>query len=174
MDELVEVLTEDGKQKGERINKSIADKEGICHGISAIALIDNNGRLLIQKRSSNKKTEPNKWDLSGAGHIDIDETPEQAAIRELYEETGIKVKIEELKLIDIYLNKTKLDNNTFINHFTYLFLIQKNFDINSIKIQESEVSSTAFVNKKKYNELFNNKDMVEAIKYCNKILDYMK
>ena len=174
MDELVEVLTEDGKQTGERINKSIAHKEGICHGISAIALINNNGRLLIQKRSSNKKTEPNKWDLSGAGHIDIDETPEQAAIRELYEETGIKIKIEELKLIDIYLNKAKLDNNTFINHFTYLFLIQKDIDINSIKIQESEVSNTAFVNKKKYNELFNNKEMVEAIKYCNKILDYMK
>ena len=148
MDELVEVLTEDGKQTGERINKSIAHKKGICHGISAIALINNNGRLLIQKRSSNKKTEPNKWDLSGAGHIDIDETPEQAAIRELYEETGIKIKIEELKLIDIYLNKAKLDNNTFINHFTYLFLIQKDIDINSIKIQESEVSNTAFVNKK--------------------------
>ena len=38
-----------------------------------------NKKLLIQKRSSNKKTEPNKWDLSGAGHIDINETPEQAA-----------------------------------------------------------------------------------------------
>ena len=34
MDEVVEILTEDGKQTGERINKSIAHKEGICHGIS--------------------------------------------------------------------------------------------------------------------------------------------
>ena len=30
-----------------------------------------------------------------------------------------------------------------------------------------------FVDKKKYNEFFNNKEMVEAIKYCNKVLDYM-
>ena len=173
MDEIVEILTEDGKETYKRINKTIAHKEGICHGIGAIALIDKDAKLLIQKRSANKKNEPNKWDLSGTGHIDIDETPEQAAVRELFEETGIKVEIEEIKLIDTYLNKVKLDKDTFINHYTYLFLVQKDIDINNIQTQESEVSSTIFVNKKKYNALFNNKEMVEAIKYCNKILDYM-
>ena len=173
MNELVEELTEDGNLIGKRINKSIAHKEGICHGISAIALIDKNGRLLIQKRSSNKKTEPNKWDLSGAGHIDINETPETAAIRELYEETGIKIEIDELKLVDTYLNKVKLNTNTYINHFTYLFLVEKDIDINDIKIQESEVSEIQFIKKKDYIELSKNKKMVEAIKYCGKILDHM-
>lgn len=173
MDEIVEILTEDGKETYKRINKTIAHKEGICHGISAIALIDKDGKLLIQKRSANKKNEPNKWDLSGAGHINIDETPEKAAVRELFEETGIKVEIEELKLIDTYLNKVKLDKNTFINHYTYLFLVQKDIDIKTLKMQESEVSEVIFVDKKKYNEIFNNKEMVEAIKNCNKVLDYM-
>ena len=173
MDEIVEILTEDGKKIGKRIDKSIAHKEGLCHGISVIALMNKDGKLLIQKRSLNKKTEPNKWDLSGAGHINIDENPEQAGVRELFEETGIKVKIEELKLIDTYLNKVKLDNNTFINHFTYLFLVQKDININNIKMQKSEVSGAIFIDKKKYIELFNNKEMVEAIKYCNKVLDYM-
>ena len=42
MDEFVEVLTEDGKQIGKRVDKSTAHKKGICHGISAIALIDQN------------------------------------------------------------------------------------------------------------------------------------
>lgn len=60
MDEIVEILTEDGKETYKRINKTIAHKEGICHGISAIALIDKDGKLLIQKRSANKKNEPNK------------------------------------------------------------------------------------------------------------------
>ena len=174
MDELVEILTEEGKQVGKRINKSIAHKEGICHGISVIALINKDGKLLIQKRSSNKTTEPNKWDLSGAGHIDIDETKEQAAIRELYEETRVLVKENDIKLIDTYLNKIKLDNNTYLNHFTYLFIVQKDVDINNIKTQESEVSEIIFVDKKKYLELFNNKEMVKAIKYCKKVLDYMK
>ena len=119
------------------------------------------------------RTEPNKWDLSGAGHIDIDETPEQAAVRELFEEIGIKVEIEELKLIDTFLHKTRLDNNTFINHFTYLFLVHKDIDINNIKMQESEVSSVLFVDKEKYIEIFNNNEMVKSINYCNKVYDYM-
>ena len=174
MDELVEILTEDGKLVGKRVNKSIAHKEGICHGISAIALIDKNGRLLIQKRSPNKKDEPNKWDLSGAGHIDINETSEEAAVRELYEETGIKIGTEEIKLIDTYLNKIKLNTGVLINHFTYLFLIKKNINLSDIKKQESEVSSVRFVDKKKYIELSNNEEMVEAMKYCNKVLDFMK
>ena len=173
MDEIVEILSEDGKETCKRISKTIAHKEGLCHGISAIALIDKDRKLLLQKRASNKKTEPDKWDLSGAGHIDIDETPEQAAVRELFEETGVKVEIDELKLIDTYLNKVKLDKNTFINHYTYLFLVQKDIDIKAIQMQESEVSEVIFVDKKRYNELFNNKEMVEAIKYCNKVLDYM-
>ena len=173
MDELVEILAEDGKQVGKRVNKFVAHKKGICHGISAIALVDKKGKLLIQKRSPNKKDEPNKWDLSGAGHIDIDETPEQAAIRELYEETGIKAELEELKLIDTYLNKVKLNSKVFINHYTYLFLIKKDIKINNINIQKSEVSDILFVDKKKYIELLKNGDMVEAIKYCDKVLNYM-
>ena len=40
-------------------------------------------------------------------------------------------------------------------------------------MQKSEVSGAIFIDKKKYIELFNNKEMVEAIKYCNKVLDYM-
>ena len=109
MDEIVEILTEDGKETYKRINKTIAHKEGVCHGISAIALIDKDGKLLIQKRSANKKNEPNKWDLSGTGHIDIDETPEQAAVRELFEETGLVA--DELELFNVYTGE--------ITHYVY-------------------------------------------------------
>lgn len=174
MDELVEVLTEDGNLIGERINKISAHKNGICHGISAVALIDNNGRLLIQKRADTKKDEPNKWDLSGAGHIDVDETPEETAVREIHEELGIKVEKNKLKLIDTYLNKVKLNEEIYINHFTYLFLVQKDISVDDVVMQKSEVSSIMFVNKKEYINLLNNGDMVEAIKYCNELLKYIK
>lgn len=174
MDELVDVLTEDGKSAGEKISKITAHKQGICHGISAVALITINGRLLIQKRAVTKKDEPNKWDLSAAGHIDADETSEEAAVREIHEELGIKVEKNELKLIDIYLNKVKLNKEIYINHFTYLFVVQKDISIDDIVMQKSEVSDIMFVNKKEYIDLLNNGDMVEAIKYCNMVLKYIK
>lgn len=173
MDELVEVLTEDGKFVGKKISKLTAHKQGICHGISAVALIDSDGRLLIQKRSETKKDEPSKWDLSSAGHIDVNETPDEAAVREMIEELGILVKKDDLKLIDTYLNKNKLNEEIYINHFTYLYVMQKNIRIDNVVMQQSEVSDIMFVDKENYISMLNNGDMVEAIKYCNKVLEYM-
>ena len=173
MDELVNILNENGSMTGEKTSKFNAHKKGICHGISAVAIISD-GKLLIQKRSTKKKDEANKWDLSSAGHINVGETPEDAAIREASEELGIKLEKDELKLIDTYLNKVKLKEDIYINHFTYLFVTQKNINIDDIIMQESEVSEIKFVNKAEYINMINNGDMVNAIKYCGKLLYYLE
>lgn len=47
----------------------------------------NNRKLLLVKHK-----EYNKW-LQPGGHIENNETPEEAAIREVYEETGIKITL---------------------------------------------------------------------------------
>lgn len=174
MEELVQVLTEEGKLTEKNISKIEAHRQGICHGISAIGLIDNEGRLLIQKRSKSKKSEPNKWDLSSAGHIDVNETPEKAAIREMHEELGIKVAENDLKLIGTYLNKIRLNEELYINHFTYLFVVIKKIDVGKITMQQSEVSNIRFVNKREYIDLLNKGKMVEGIKHCDKLLNYIK
>jgi mutator protein MutT len=57
-------------------------------------LFDESGRVLLQKRGDS-----NKWGFPG-GAIELGETPEEAAIRELKEETGLDVTIESL--IGIY------------------------------------------------------------------------
>ena len=132
MEELVEVLEENGGSKGFSVDKSFAHKEGICHGISAVAIVDN-GRVLLQKRSKNKKTEPNKWDLSSAGHIDYNETKEEAMVREIKEELGLDVNEDELELIDNNLIKFQL-KDTYLNHFTYLFIISKTQQLNYINL----------------------------------------
>lgn len=174
MDEIVEVLNEKGEYTGENISKIEAHKHGICHGISAVGVIDNDGRVLIQKRAETKRDEPNKWDLSSAGHIDVSETPQKAIIREMSEEIGLKVEANELILIDTYLNKVRLNEETYINHFTYLYIVRKDIDIGKIVMQKKEVSEIRFVNKQEYCELLNEGKMVEGMKYCNKILDYIK
>jgi len=57
-------------------------------------LFDESGRVLLQKRGDS-----NKWGFPG-GAIELGETPEEAAIRELKEETGLDVTIDSL--IGIY------------------------------------------------------------------------
>ncbi len=55
-------------------------------------LLDDNGRCLLLKRSMSSKGNPGKWDLPG-GKIDASETFDQALLREIREETGLKSDI---------------------------------------------------------------------------------
>ena len=55
--------------------------------VSAVALIDCDGRVLLAKRPESK-TMAGLWEFPG-GKIELGETPETALIRELNEELGI-------------------------------------------------------------------------------------
>jgi 8-oxo-dGTP diphosphatase len=54
----------------------------------ACALIIQDKKLLLGKRSPNESICPNQWDLFG-GHLEPNESPTQALIRELLEEIDI-------------------------------------------------------------------------------------
>ena len=175
MEELVNILTEKGQTTGEIMNKLDAHKNGICHGVSVVAIVDNEGKLLLQKRAKTKKTEPEKWDLSAAGHIDAGESPEEAAIRETFEEVGISISKDELKEITTFRYKLEIDENTILNHFSYLFLVKKDtVDILAIKKQASEVDEIKLVTLNEFQNLLNNNEMVFGAKYCTDIMKYMK
>ena len=56
--------------------------------VSAVALIDRDGRVLVQQRPEGKPM-AGLWEFPG-GKIEADETPEAALVRELREELGIE------------------------------------------------------------------------------------
>ena len=56
-------------------------------GVVGCLVIGPDDRVFAQRRSPSRKTFPGCWDLVG-GHIEPGETPEQALVRELWEETG--------------------------------------------------------------------------------------
>ena len=71
-------------------------KRSECHGNPSlmhqsihVLIFDRQGRLLLQKRSQQKDTNPGKWDTSVGGHVAPGEQPDVAARRETNEELGI-------------------------------------------------------------------------------------
>lgn len=63
-----------------------------------IILMNSKNELLILQRSGNDDFQPNKWCLVG-GKIDEGETEEEAVVRELMEETGIFVSMDDVEHI---------------------------------------------------------------------------
>jgi isopentenyldiphosphate isomerase len=58
-----------------------------------ILVFDADGRVFLQKRSMLKDLSPGLWDSSCSGHLDSGEDYDTAAIRELFEEIGIKINV---------------------------------------------------------------------------------
>lgn len=74
-------------------------KRSVCHDgcsktlhpVVHLHLIDDHGRVLLQKRSANKKIQPGKWDTGVGGHVDFGETIFDALVREAFEEIGFLI-----------------------------------------------------------------------------------
>ena len=101
----------------------------LCHEISVLVL-NNQGQVLLQKRSANKKYFPNTWALC-TGHVENGETPKEAALRELNEELGVTVSLEQI----FSFSFGKFDSQN-----TYFFYVICNLSVDEFSIQEEELS----------------------------------
>lgn len=79
----------------------------------AAVYIEHNGNILLLHRQNNK-SQGNKWGIPG-GKIDKNETPLQAAIREVCEETGYNLSSNSLKPVGtVYVEYNETDH--FVHH----------------------------------------------------------
>ena len=71
--------------------RSKVGHEKIMLNFAGGCIIDNKGHLLLQKRAGQEDA----WGFPG-GAIELGESAEEAAIREVQEETGLVVKVDQL------------------------------------------------------------------------------
>ena len=133
--ELIQIVDENGNFTGQIMDKEEAHDKNLLHNEIAVFIINDNKQVLLQKRSANKRFNPNKWALC-AGHVDADESLETAALRELKEEVGIDISLEELHPF-AEREFTIRDSNS---HITYFYYTKSNNSENDFVIQEEELS----------------------------------
>lgn len=97
---------------------------------------ENKKILLIMHKKNHKWTQP-------GGHIDDDETPEEAALREVYEETGLKVSLlgERFPREDDFIRPLGIQRNRHSDgntHVDIIYAAVPNNDVNPVINAEEE------------------------------------
>jgi isopentenyldiphosphate isomerase len=110
--------------------------KGIYMRIVRSILRDENGRILSQLRSPEKKSYPNRWTDSASGHVDVGDTYDSAVAREMKEEVNI---ITELTFIGKFPSEDSVaDKHILEFNAIYEGVIDS---ATQFQLQESEVSA---------------------------------
>lgn len=113
--------------------------EVLLHRAIAVLVKRKNGAVVLQQRSRNDSWHPGMWTISCTGHVRRGESYQQAAIRELGEELGLKSKVEEVrKFLLPPISSNGLTELEWITLFT-------TFTDSPIAIDPVELESTAEV-----------------------------
>jgi 16S rRNA (adenine1518-N6/adenine1519-N6)-dimethyltransferase len=93
--ELLSVVDSDDRPL-KPLDRATIHQENLLHRAVHILLVNQQGELLLQKRSHRKDRFPRRWDSSAAGHVDADESYQECANRELQEEIGVQAILTRL------------------------------------------------------------------------------
>jgi isopentenyldiphosphate isomerase len=140
MDELIEIWDASGAPTGKVALKSEAHKAGWFHPTVHAWLYTTSGKILLQKRAPEKDTFPGLWDVSVAGHVHADETPMEAALREITEEIGLDLKMGSLEFIGRFKSEHSHPGGILDREFHYVYLSELGAPLKSLRPQEGEVS----------------------------------
>jgi len=159
MTEYFDVLDENGIKTGAIKPREEVHRDGDWHRAVYVWILNSKKELLLQKRSPEKDSHPNFWDISAAGHVLAGKNSLETAVREVEEELGLKIKESDLEYLYSYNHRTIQNNGTFINGGVYdEYLLKIDLDLSNLKLQKEEVSDVKFINYVELEELVKNGD----------------
>ena len=133
---------------------------------SAVIIRNESGQILLQER-----TDRDKWGLPG-GCQDLGEDLRNTAVREAFEETGIKLDPNKILLIDTLSGESRKNsypNGDIVYNNTSLYLAEVSMDDVSNLKGDSETKRLRFFSPEDVPENLMDADLIKSyIKYLNK------
>lgn len=134
--EIWDAYYRDGTKAGSDLVRGESIPDGLYHIVCEIIVKHSDGTYLLMQRDFKKKGYPGKLEASAGGSALKGETPNQGAVRELYEETGILA----LELEPIYIIV-----DDFMHSIYYGYLCMTSCEKDSITLQEGETIAYKWV-----------------------------
>lgn len=134
MEELFDTFDKDGNFLGVK-PRSYCHSEGVdCyHKTVWIWIINDEKKVLVQRRAAKKSYMPLKWDMPSAGHVPSGETILSACIRETQEELGLTFQESD------FIFQTEF-RSAVLHEFGQVYLLRANFSIEETSLQQEEVA----------------------------------
>ena len=133
---------------------------------SAVIIRNESGQILLQER-----TDRDKWGLPG-GCQDLGEDLRNTAVREAFEETGIKLDPNKILLIDTLSGESRKNsypNGDIVYNNTSLYLAEVSMDDVSNLKGDSETKRLRFFNPDEVPENLMDADLIKSyLKYINR------
>ena len=159
MEELIDIVDQNGIPTGVSAPKSEIHSKGHLHNTAHLWLYTSEGHILLQQRAASKTIYPLLWDVSVAGHIDAGETIEEAAIREAKEEISIDIAEDQLTKIGVFKCFQSYPSGITDNEFHNAFIAQIDANIGDFTLQKEEVEALKFVSLSEFKILLENSDV---------------
>ena len=150
--ELIDIYDENNIFLGYSLERIEAHEKNLWHHHVSAWIMNYDGEILLQQRALEKKKNPGKWCKTG-GHVDSNETCDEAIKREVYEEIGLKVKDDEVINVEIFKS---LNPNE--HYFAYGYIFFTNNKECDFKLQKEEVLSVRYFTIEEIEEIRRNND----------------
>ena len=99
-EEIFDVVNECDEIVGQSPRREV-HRLGLKHRAVHVLVFNARGKLFLQKRSLKKDCFPGAWDSSASGHLDVGESYDACAVREVREEIGLVLPATPERLFKI-------------------------------------------------------------------------
>ncbi|REF96229.1 mutator protein MutT [Asanoa ferruginea] len=120
---------------------------------AAGVIVDDDGRVFIQRRSPTRKLFPDTWDVVG-GHLEPGETIDEALRREVEEETGWRVSI-----VLGTIGEHRYFGEDGLERLETDFLIRVDGDLSRPRLEAGKHTSYKWISRDELDVLDENKDI---------------
>lgn len=125
------------------VNRDEALQPGEYHVVVGIWVFGSGQRILLTKRSPEKRFAPGKWENTG-GHVMAGETSEDAVLRELREETGLYARREDVTFLGSVRVPPFFGDN---------FAVHLDADLGAVTLQPGETCDVKWVTKEEFDRM---------------------